>query len=145
MKKVSKVVSGGNPVFEQDGKWKDTMGGSHNTQAQANFSLQKEIQDREYEGVNTLTRMDGFGLIIWFCLEIFLFGMSYMWIAGGSLIVGLTFLTPGMVILVLGYKFFFGTLPSFREKVYFSLAGIGIVIFIILKYFDLLKPFGIRL
>lgn len=145
MSKVKKVVSGGNSVFHDNGKWKDTVGGSHNTEAQAKFSLQKEIQDREFEGVNTLTKVDGFGLMIWFCLEIFLFGMSYMWIAGGSLMIGIAFLTPAVVILVLGYKFFFGTLPSFREKVYFSLAGIGIVAFIILKYFDLLKPFGIRL
>lgn len=118
MKKVDKVVSGGNSVFEENGKWKDTVGGSHNSEAQAKFSLQKEIQDREFEGVNTLTKVDGFGLLIWFCLEVVLFGTGFFGFKGGSIIGGFAFTLPAIFILIIGYKFFFSTMPSFREKIY---------------------------
>ncbi|WP_143503722.1 hypothetical protein [Pseudomonas sp. ATCC PTA-122608] len=145
MSKVKKVVSGGNPVFKQDGKWKDTVGGSHNSEAHAEFSLQKEIQDREFEGVNTLTKVDGFGLLIWFCLEVFLVGMGLMWFKGGSVMTGLGFILPAVFVLILGYKFFFTTMPRFREKAYTISALVLIAIFCLLKYFDILKPFGVKL
>lgn len=145
MKKVDKVVSGGNSVFEENGKWKDTVGGSHNSEAQAKFSLQKEIQDREFEGVNTLTKVDGFGLLIWFCLEVFLIGMGFMGFRGSSIIAGVGFIVPAIIVLIIGYKFFFTTMPSFREKAYIISALILITVFCLLKYFEILKPYGIRL
>ncbi|WP_338580202.1 hypothetical protein [Pseudomonas sp. ML2-2023-6] len=126
MNKVKDVKSGAQSVFQEDGKWKDTVGGSHNSRAQAEFALLKEIQEREYEGTNTLTKIDGVFLLIWFVAQIILYVIAYGAFKDSSFLGGLLFGSIGLALSFAGYKFFFSTMPSFREKMYFLIVGIMI-------------------
>ena len=112
MKKVKDVKSNAQSVFQEDGKWKDTVGGSHNSRAQAEFALLKEIQEREYEGTNTLTKIDGVFLLIWFVAQILLFVIAYSAFKDSSLLGGFFFGGVGLLLTYAGYKFFFSTMPS---------------------------------
>lgn len=138
MKKVKDVKSNAQSVFQEDGKWKDTVGGSHNSRAQAEFALLKEIQEREYEGTNTLTKIDGVFLLIWFVAQIVLFGLAYFAFRDSSFLGGLLFGGLGLVLSYTGYKLFFSTMPSFREKMYFLIVGIMIVAYFIQRNFNLI-------
>ena len=135
MNKVKDVKSGAQSVFQENGKWKDTIGGSHNSRAQAEFALLKEIQEREYEGTNTLTKIDGVFLLIWFVAQILLFVIAYSAFKDSSFLGGLLFVGLGLALSFAGYKFFFSTMPSFREKMYFLISGSLIIGYFILKYF----------
>ena len=138
MKKVKDVKSNAQSVFQEDGKWKDTVGGSHNSRAQAEFALLKEIQEREYEGTNTLTKIDGVFLLIWFVAQILLFVIAYSAFKDSSFLGGLLFGGLGLALSFAGYKFFFSTMPSFREKMYFLIVGIMIVAYFIQRNFNLI-------
>lgn len=135
MNKVKDVKSGAQTVFQENGKWKDTVGGSHNSRAQAEFALLKEIQEREYEGTNTLTKIDGVFLLLWFVAQILLFVIAYSVFKDSSLLGGFFFGGVGLLLTYAGYKFFFSTMPSFREKMYFLISGILIAGYFIFKYF----------
>ncbi len=135
MNKVKDVKSGAQSVFQEDGKWKDTIGGSHNSRAQAEFALLKEIQEREYEGTNTLTKIDGVFLLLWFVAQIILYVIAYSAFKDSSFSGGLLFGGLGLALSFAGYKFFFSTMPSFREKMYFLISGSLIIGYFILKYF----------
>lgn len=135
MNKVKDVKSGAQSVFQEDGKWKDTVGGSHNSRAQAEFALLKEIQEREYEGTNTLTKIDGVFLLFWFVAQTLLFVIAYSAFKDSSLLGGFFFGGLGLLLTYAGYKFFFSTMPSFREKMYFLISGILIIGYFIFKYF----------
>ena len=135
MNKVKDVKSGAQSVFQENGTWKDTIGGSHNSRAQAEFALLKEIQEREYEGTNTLTKIDGVFLLIWFVAQILLFVIAYSAFKDSSLLAGFFFGGLGLLLSFAGYKFFFSTMPSFREKMYFLISGTLIIGYFILNYF----------
>ena len=135
MNKVKDVKSGAQSVFQENGKWKDTVGGSHNSRAQAEFALLKEIQEREYEGTNTLTKIDGVFLLLWFVAQILLFVIAYSVFKDSSLLGGFFFGGVGLLLTYAGYKFFFSTMPSFREKMYFLISGILIAGYFIFTYF----------
>ena len=138
MNKVKDVKSGAQSVFQEDGKWKDTVGGSHNSRAQAEFALLKEIQEREYEGTNTLTKIDGVFLLIWSVAQIILYFIAYGAFKDSSFLGGLLFGSIGLVLSYAGYKFFFNTMPSFREKMYFLIIGVLIVGYLILHHFKIM-------
>ena len=138
MNKVKDVKSGAQSVFQEDGKWKDTIGGSHNSRAQAEFALLKEIQEREYEGTNTLTKIDGVFLLLWFVAQIVLFALAYFAFRDSSFLGGFLFGGLGLALSFAGYKFFFSTMPSFREKMYFLIVGIMIVAYFIQRNFNLI-------
>lgn len=136
MKKIKDVKSNAQSVFQEDGKWKDTIGGSHNSRAQAEFALLKEIQEREYEGTNTLTKIDGVFLLLWFVAQIVLFALAYFAFRDSSFLGGVLFGGLGLALSFAGYKFFFSTMPSFREKMYFLIVGIMIVSYFIQRNFN---------
>lgn len=138
MNKVKNVESGAQSVFQENGKWKDTVGGSHNSRAQAEFALLKEIQEREYEGTNTLTKIDGVFLLLWFVAQILLFVIAYSAFKDSSFLGGLLFGGLGLALSFAGYKFFFSTMSSFREKMYFLIIGILIVGYFIQRNFNLI-------
>lgn len=138
MNKVKDVKAGAQSVFQEDGKWKDTIGGSHNSRAQAEFALLKEIQEREYEGTNTLTKIDGVFLLLWFVAQIVLFALAYFAFRDSSFLGGVLFGGLGLALSFAGYKFFFSTMPSFREKMYFLIVGIMIVSYFIQRNFNLI-------
>lgn len=138
MKKVKDVKSSAQSVFQDNGKWHDTIGGSHNSRAQAEFALLKEIQEREYEGTNTLTKIDGVFLLIWFVAQILLFVIAYSAFKDSSLLAGFFFSGLGLLLTYAGYKFFFSTMPSFREKMYFLIIGILIAGYFIQRNFNLI-------
>ena len=138
MKKVKYVKTGAQSVFQENGKWKDTIGGSHNSRAQAEFALLKEIQEREYEGTNTLTKIDGVFLLIWFVAQILLFVIAYSAFKDSSFLGGLLFGGLGLALSFAGYKFFFSTMPSFREKMYFLIVGIMIAGYFTQRNFNLI-------
>ena len=138
MKKVKDVKSNAQSVFQEDGKWKDTVGGSHNSRAQAEFALLKEIQEREYEGTNTLTKIDGVFLLIWFVAQIILYVIAYSAFKDSSFLGGFLFGGLGLLLSFAGYKFFFNTMPSFREKMYFVIGGVLIVGYFILHHFKIM-------
>lgn len=138
MNKVKDVKSDAQSVFQEGGKWKDTIGGSHNSRAQAEFALLKEIQEREYEGTNTLTKIDGVFLLIWLVAQIILYFIAYGAFKDSSFLGGLLFGSIGLVLSYAGYKFFFSTMPSFREKMYFLIVGIMIVAYFIQRNFNLI-------
>ena len=138
MNKVKDVKSSAQSVFQEGGKWKDTIGGSHNSRAQAEFALLKEIQEREYEGTNTLTKIDGVFLLIWFVAQILLFVIAYSAFKDSSLLAGFFFGGLGLLLTYAGYKFFFSTMPSFREKMYFVIGGVLIVGYFILHHFKIM-------
>lgn len=135
---MNDLKSGGQSVYQDSGKWHDTVGGTHNSRKQAEFSLQKEIQEREYDGVNTLTKADGVCLLVWLVAQIILFVCSYSSFKSSSFFGGLLFGAGGLVLLALGYKFFFSTMPSFREKMYYLLIGIMIIGYFIQRNFNLI-------
>lgn len=122
----------------KNGKWKDTVGGSHNSRAQAEFALLEEIQEREYEGTNTLTKIDGVFLLLWFVAQILLFVIAYSAFKDSSLLGGFFFGGLGLLLTYAGYKFFFSIMPSFREKMYFFKIGIQIVGYFIQRNFNLI-------
>ena len=138
MNKVKNVKSGAQSVFQENGKWKDTVGGSHNSRAQAEFALLKEIQEREYVGTNTLTKIDGVFLLLWFVAQILLFVIAYSAFKDSSFLGGLLFGGLGLALSFAGYKFFFSTMSSFREKMYFLIIGILIVGYFIQRNFNLI-------
>jgi len=138
LKKVKDVKSSAQSVFQDNGKWHDTIGGSHNSRAQAEFALLKEIQEREYEGTNTLTKIDGVFLLIWFVAQILLFVIAYSAFKDSSLLAGFFFSGLGLLLTYAGYKFFFSTMPSFREKMYFLIIGILIAGYFIQRNFNLI-------
>ena len=138
MKKVKDVKSSAQSVFQDNGKWHDTIGGSHNSRAQAEFALLKEIQEREYEGTNTLTKIDGVFLLLWFVAQILLFVIAYSAFKDSSLLAGFFFGGLGLLLSFSGYKFFFNTRPSFREKMYFVIIGFLIVGYQILHHFKIM-------
>ena len=138
MNKVKDVKSGAQSVFQEGGKWKDTIGGSHNSRAQAEFALLKEIQEREYEGTNTLTKIDGVFLLIWFVAQIILYVIAYSAFKDSSFLGGFLFGGLGLLLSFAGYKFFFNTMPSFREKMYFVIRGVLIVGYFILHHFKIM-------
>lgn len=138
MNKVKYVKSGAQSVFQEGGKWKDTIGGSHNSRAQAEFALLKEIQEREYEGTNTLTKIDGVFLLIWFVAQIILYVIAYSAFKDSSFLGGFLFGGLGLLLSFAGYKFFFNTMPSFREKMYFVIGGVLIVGYFILHHFKIM-------
>ncbi|OZY40572.1 hypothetical protein CJF43_17195 [Pseudomonas fragi] len=138
MNKVKDVKSGAQSVFQEDGKWKDTVGGSHNSRAQAEFALLKEIQEREHEGTNTLTKIDGVFLLIWLVTQILLYVIAYGAFKDSSFLGGLLFGSIGLALSFAGYKFFFSTMPSFREKMYFVIIGILIAGYFIQRNFNLI-------
>lgn len=138
MKKVKNVKSSAQSVFQDNGKWHDTLGGSHNSRAQAEFALLKEIQEREYEGTNTLTKIDGVFLLLWFVAQIVLFALAYFAFRDSSFLGGVLFGGLGLALSFAGYKFFFSTMPSFREKMYFLIVGIMIVSYFIQRNFNLI-------
>lgn len=133
---MNDLKSGGQSVFQDSGKWHDTVGGTHNSRKQAEFALQKVIQEREYDGVNTLTKADGVCLLVWFVAQIILFVFSYFSFKSSSFLGGLLFGAGGLALLALGYKFFFSTKPSFREKIYFVIGGVLIAGFLLAKVFN---------
>ena len=138
MNKVKDVKSSAQSVFQEGGKWKDTIGGSHNSRAQAEFALLKEIQEREYEGTNTLTKIDGVFLLIWLVTQILLYVIAYGAFKDSSFLGGLLFGSIGLALSFAGYKFFFSTMPSFREKMYFVIIGILIAGYFIQRNFNLI-------
>ena len=138
MKKVKDVKSSAQSVFQDNGKWHDTIGGSHNSRAQAEFARLKEIQEREYEGTNTLTKIDGVFLLIWFVAQILLFVIAYSAFKDSSLLAGFFFSGLGLLLTYAGYKFFFSTMPSFREKMYFVIGGVLIFGYFILHHFKIM-------
>ena len=138
MNKVKDIKSGAQSVFQEGGKWKDTIGGSHNSRAQAEFALLKEIQEREYEGTNTLTKIDGVFLLIWFVAQIILYVIAYSAFKDSSFLGGFLFGGLGLLLSFAGYKFFFNTMPSFREKMYFVIGGVLIVGYFILHHFKIM-------
>ena len=138
MNKVKDVKSGAQSVFQEGGKWKDTIGGSHNSRAQAEFALLKEIQEREYEGTNTLTKIDGVFLLIWFVAQIILYVIAYSAFKDSSFLGGFLFGGLGLLLTYAGYKFFFSTMSSFREKMYFLIIGILIAGYFIQRNLNLI-------
>ena len=81
---MNDLKSGGQSVFQDGEKWHDTVGGTHNSRKQAEFALQKEIQEREYDGVNTLTKADGVCLLVWFVAQIILFVFFFLFLKSSS-------------------------------------------------------------
>ena len=138
MKKVKDVKSSAPSVFQDNGKWHDTVGGSHNSRAQAEFALLKEIQEREYEGTNTLTKIDGVFLLLWFVAQIILYVIAYGAFKDSSFLGGMLIGSFGLVLSFAGYKFFFNTMPSFREKMYFVISGILLAGYFILHHFKIM-------
>ena len=138
MKKVKDVKSSAQSVFQENGKWNDTVGGSHNSRAQAEFALLKEIQEREYEGTNTFTKIDGVFLLIWSVAQIILYFIAYGAFKDSSFLGGLLFGSIGFTLSFAGYKFFFNTMPSFRENLYIAIGGILIFGYFILHLFKIM-------
>lgn len=121
---------------DDEKKWKDSAGNTSYSEQDARLAIESEITSRESYGLNTLRPSDGVAMII------AVFGLVLL---GGGAIMGLSrqpiVAMACAVSFVLGcylfFKFFMGTMPSFRTKVYLGLVALFLMAnFLLGKYFN---------
>lgn len=138
MRKIDKTESIIESYFQDnENKWKDTAGNSSYTEKDAKLAIEREILERESRGINTLRPSDGLAIFIALFVQ-----LCQGWIAANGfhrqplLAIGCA---VGFVFgWYLFFKFFMGTMPSFRTKVYLALIALLLISNVVLpKYFGI--------
>ncbi|MEB0208605.1 hypothetical protein [Pseudomonas sp. CCC3.1] len=140
MAKVNKVEAAPQRIYKQGERWHDGLGGEHFTEADAVRAIENHVASNEREGINTLTKADGIAMLVYVLFIVFL-GYGAVWSLNHGLVFrALGFAAGAVAAVYIFYKFFMGTLPSFRFKTY-----IALVFLVIASHFILLKFFNIQL
>lgn len=140
MTNVSKTETATHQVYEQNGRWQDGLGGSHYTQADAIRAIEDRVARNEHKGINTLTKADGVAMIAGLLVVVFLCYATVWNFNRQFFFSSIGYAAGAVASIYLFYKFFMGTLPSFRTKTY-----IALVFLVIATHFILLYGLGIKI